>query len=100
MVVIVPTPDARPLHLVAATVYPKNATGQLSAKQLARILAKVTGADAPILYDLPPDRFRRVVRIDKVFVSVCLECGETVGESSDPRELAIGEERHECTGPI
>jgi hypothetical protein len=100
MIVIVPDPDARPLHLIAAAVYGKNSTDQLTAKKLASILAKITGVDSAQPPHEAPERFKHVLRGDGVFVSVCVECGETVAESPHPAEMFTGEEKHECSGPI
>jgi hypothetical protein len=100
MVVVVPDPSARPLYLIAAAVYPKNRTDQLSAKQLAKTLAKVTAQASEGLPSAEPERFRHVVRMDGVSVSVCLECGETVAESPQPTDLPDKEQLHECPGPI
>jgi hypothetical protein len=100
MVVVVPDPSVRPLHLIAAAVYPKNRTDQLSTKQLAKILASVTQPAPEETPQVEPERFTRVVRMDGVFVSVCLECGETVAESPQPSAMRDREDIHECSGPI
>lgn len=101
MIVIVPDPSNQPYHLVAAAIYQKSSTDQLSAKQLAAILASIT---TPIRdQELhKPEKFRRVMKnIDPMlWISICADCGEAVGESALGDELDVGEASHDCSGPI
>jgi hypothetical protein len=100
MVVIVPDPSFRPFQLIAAAVYPKNRTDQLSTKQLAKILASVTQPAPEEIQQEEPERFKRIVKLNGVFVSVCTDCGETVAESEHPSAMRDGEDAHDCPGPI
>jgi hypothetical protein len=102
MVVIVPEPFARPLKLIAAQVYCKGSTDQLTNKRLASILAAIT---APVSAELglPEARlplFRRVVKSNAKTISVCLDCGETVVESATLEDINGAEGLHQCPGPI
>ena len=96
MVVIVPDPLTKPYRLIAATVYAKNQTGQLSIKGLARILAAVTAIEVDTVQKSAPALFKHVVQDDGQTRSLCLSCCETVAVSFDIQAIEELQRKHRC----
>jgi hypothetical protein len=96
MVVVVPDPSARPYRLVAATVYAKNKTSQLSVKELAKILAAVTTPEVDTGKQADPELFRHMIQDDGQTRSLCLVCCESVAVSFDSQAIEDGQRQHKC----
>jgi hypothetical protein len=104
MVVIVPDPVAKPLMLIAAQVYCKSSTDQLTNKRLAAILAAIT-ASTPFKAGTSETRelkFRHVVNSNGNTISVCIDCGDTVANTVVVIDIEASEQQHQsqCSGPI
>jgi len=96
LVAIVPDPTTKPYYIIAAAIYPKSTTDQLTVKQLAAIYAAVTTPYHEAADD-PEPKFKRVKCGEgDVMVSVCSDCGGPVGRSAVAAELDAGEQAHEC----
>jgi hypothetical protein len=100
MVVIVPDPDTQPYRLIAAAVYAKNRTDQLSSRELAKILASVLRPVSRLRAALDEERFMHIRRGDGQMRSICYACGETVAVSFDMAEIDESDQQHPCPGPI
>jgi len=99
LVAIVPDPLTQPYYIVAAAIYPKNETDQLTLKQLAAIYAAVTAVreEGPA-QQTSESHFRRVSNGDGQTRSLCDVCGDSVAVSAIDEELQQGEDRHQCPG--
>ena len=95
LVGIVPDPTTQPYYIIAAAIYPKSTTDQLSSKQLAAIFAAVTIPQQPQA-DEPEPMFTRVSNGDGRRRSLCIGCGETVSIAAIDEELQTGEDQHTC----
>ena len=96
IVVIVPDPSTKPYRLIAATVYAKNQTSQLSVKELARILAGITAPEMNAGEQSAPELFKHVIQDDGQTRSLCLGCCEAVAISFDIQAIEEGQRQHKC----
>lgn len=101
LIVIVPDPLTQPYRLIAARIYSKTGTAQLSLKELALIFMGVVNqpSDVSASAEEDQDKFRDYPEGNGVFRSLCCTCGETVGVG-DSAELERFKAAHECSGPI
>jgi hypothetical protein len=95
MVVVVPEPNIEPYNLIAAAVYTKSVSEQLSFRELAAIFdaAKATAAPAS---DDPKGNFRRVPNGDGKTRSICCLCYTHVAVTEHELEMDAAENQHRC----
>lgn len=96
IVVVVPDPLTQPYRLIAATVYAKNQTSQLSVKELTRIFTAITSPTVEAGKQPEPELFRHVIQDDGQTRSLCLGCCEAVAISFDAQVIEDGQQQHKC----
>jgi hypothetical protein len=96
MVVIVPDPLTKPYRLIAATVYAKSQTSQLSIRELAKILASITSPEIAAGEQTIPELFKHVIQDDGQTRSLCLGCCEAVAISFDIQAIEEIQRKHKC----
>jgi len=96
MIVVVPDPLTQPYKLIAAAVYTKSVSEQLSVAELSSIFDNATRALDPAMAVGTNGDFRQVPNGDGRTRSICCLCYTHVAVTDDHAEIDTAEKEHRC----